>query len=60
MFRSFLVQYVADLISCSNDTYNINENDMEDIIDSLENNENLWSIIDEAVYQEIDKYIEED
>ena len=60
MFEDFLREHIKDLIECSVDNYNIPEGKMEDIVCCLNNNENLWNIIDEAIYQEIDKYVVEE
>jgi hypothetical protein len=61
MFDKFLRQYIQDLMDCDMHKYDINEDDMNEIIDNLENNDHIWQVIDQAVYQQLDKYeIEEE
>lgn len=59
MFEEFLKAYIQDLIECSSDTYNITESEKEIIADRVSRNEYVWNIIDEAIYNELDKYIKE-
>jgi hypothetical protein len=59
MFEEFLKAYIQDLIECSSDNYEITEDQKEIIADRVSRNEYVWSIIDEAIYNELDKYIKE-
>jgi len=57
MFEDFLREYIQDLIECSSDKYDITEENINDVACIINNNEHLWNIIDNAIYEEIDKYI---
>lgn len=56
MFREFLLQYIQDLIECSSDAFCISQKDIQDVASNIENSERVWNYIDEAIYEEIDKY----
>lgn len=58
MFKDFLKQYIKDLVEVDAGEYNIDEDDIDDIADVVESNEYVWSVIDEAIYQELDNYKE--
>lgn len=55
-FQKFLQEYIQDLIECSSDEYKITEEQKEDIAAIVEGNEYVWTVIDEAIFQELDKY----
>jgi hypothetical protein len=55
MFEEFLKTRVQELIEASTDEYDIEKKDIETIIDEI-NNENLWDMIDNAIFEVIDKY----
>ena len=57
MFEDFLREYIQDLIECSSDKYDITEENINDVACIINNNEYIWNIIDNAIYEEIDKYI---
>lgn len=59
MFEDFLRVHIQDLIECGTDEYDITESQINYIASIINDNDNLWNIIDEAIYQEIDKYIKE-
>lgn len=59
MFKEFLIKYIQNLIECSTDEYELTEADIDDAASMVEANEYIWDIINEAIYQEIDKYIVE-
>jgi hypothetical protein len=60
MFEDFLREHIKDLIECGFDNYKINESDIEYIVCIINNNEKIWDIIDSTIYNELDKYKEED
>lgn len=60
MFEDFLREHIKDLIECGFDNYKINENNIEDIACIINNKEEIWDVIDSAIYNELDKYKEED
>jgi hypothetical protein len=59
MFEEFLKAYIQDLIECSSDNYEITEDQKEIIASRVSRNEYVWNILDEAIYNELDKYIKE-
>ena len=56
LFQKFLQAYIQDLIECSSDNYKITEGQKEEIAAIVESNEYLWVEIDNAVFQELEKY----
>ena len=60
MFEEFLTQYIKDLIDCGDSEYDINEDEIRDVMLDVEGNEYVWEVLDEAIYQELDKYRKED
>ena len=56
LFQKFLQAYIQDLIECSSDNYKITEEQKEEIAAIVESNEYLWVEIDNAVFQELEKY----
>ncbi len=59
MFEDFLKAYIQDLIECSSDNYEITEDQKEIIASRVSRNEYVWNILDEAIYNELNKYIKE-
>ena len=55
----FLKEYVQDLIECSSDDYNITDSQIDDIVCDIEDNEHVWNIFDEAILQELGRYVKE-
>lgn len=60
MFEDFIRQHIDDLIECSSDEYDINEEMKEAIVQSVTYDEEIWDIIDSRIYRELDEYIVED
>ena len=56
MFEEFLKEHIQNLIECSTDEYDITEEDIKDAASMIEANEHIWDVINEAIYQEIDKF----
>lgn len=56
MFEDFLKQYLQDYLECSVDKYYITESEKEKIVHSINNNDNLWSFLDEIISFEIEQY----
>lgn len=56
MFEDFLKEYIKDLIECSFDKYYITDSELDKIAHSVNNNEYIWAVLDEAIYFEIEKY----
>ena len=59
LFDRFLTQYIKDLIECSDSEYEVTDKDIEDMVTNIEGNEYVWSILDEAVFNELGKYEKE-
>lgn len=56
MFKDFLLAYIPDLIECSDNKYDVREDIIDDIADTIESNEYIWDIIDSAIYDELARY----
>ena len=56
MFEKFLIQYINDYISCANDEYVIDDEDIERIAKELSWNDHLWNIVDNFVSYELENY----
>ena len=54
MFEDFLREYIKDLIDCSDIEYNLTSEDIEDVVCTISNNEELWNIIDGCIYFQLD------
>lgn len=58
LFDNFIKQYVDDLIDCSDNEYKLTDKDKEEIIDNVRYNEAIWEILDNAIFNELEKYNE--
>lgn len=56
MFEDFLVEHIKDYIESTDTEYNINEEQIEDIASIVNDNEQIWEIIDMAIDMELEKY----
>ncbi len=60
LFDNFISQYIEDLIDCSDTEYNLTKEDKNEIMDNIRYNEHIWMELDIAIFNELDKYIEEE
>lgn len=58
LFDNFIKQYVDDLIECSDNEYKLTDKDKEEIIDNVRYNEAIWETLDNAIFNELEKYNE--
>ena len=58
LFDNFIKQYVEDLIDCTDTEYKLTDEDKEEIIDNVRYNEAIWEILDNAIFNELEKYNE--
>jgi hypothetical protein len=58
LFDNFIKQYVDDLIECSDNEYKLTDEEKEEIIDNIRYNEAIWEILDNAIFNELEKYNE--
>lgn len=59
LIDKFLKEYVQDLVECSSDEYELTEEQIMDVVTSVEDNEHAWEGLNEAIFQEIGQYIKE-
>lgn len=53
LIDKFLKEYIQDL---SEDDYDIPEDKIMDVVYTIEDNEHAWDGLEEAIYQEIEKF----
>lgn len=56
MLEDFLVTYIKDYIEDSDKTYDIKNNEIEEIACDIVNNDYIYEVINEAINQELWKY----
>ena len=60
LFRTFLRQYVKDMIDCLPGYYDIKEADIERVVDSIESDDYIWETIDSLIYDELEIFRKDD
>lgn len=56
MLEDFLAIYIKDYIEDSDTTYDIKNNEIEDIACDIANNDYIYEVINEVINQELWKY----
>ena len=60
MFEDFIKEYIQDIIECSDTTYDITEEQLQNLVYTIANDDGIWQVIDETIYEKLDKYEKEE
>lgn len=59
LFDKFIKQYIEDLIECSDNEYDLTEEDKKDIMVRVCENDRVWELLDGIIFDYLEDYVKE-
>lgn len=59
LFDKFIKQYIEDLIECSDNEYDLTEEDKKDVMVKVCDNDRVWELLDSIIFDYLEEYVKE-
>lgn len=59
LFEKFIKQYIEDLIECSDNEYDLTEEDKKDVMVKVCDNDRVWELLDSIIFDYLEEYVKE-